>query len=450
MTALIIARRMMDEPPARPFDAAVSLMAEAPASAPSTWSTVSLAKYLRDALFTPPSQRTEPLHDRGKIIDALKALTDRGLDGYAFVRYGLGLALAERIAALASLPQLFSLLTPNGPSGEVDEILESLPEEVTEWAKLCKSDITLILPSRRGSFSPDSRLLNSIMELTHDWHSRVHTWAQQTDIQHLIDWRCPTDDEFNALADSGTPESDLESHYAWVVDRLTETYLSDWEDSSLHHEYRWLKGAAPTPFPDGIMNLRPISPVALNAEIADRAVMHQGDKAQRETVAQLAFQGAQLIKSGNRDAAASTFRLITKIAPEDSNARNDLGFSLVPDEPRKALRHLTTAAKMGYDQPFINAHNRMICNLLIGAPKEALYIAESTWSSGLTEQAVPAIIWSQIEDQWVVRHVPDARIEVAELALQVTQTLGGEAQEAWQCRLASLLPDDAPSDLNHS
>ncbi|MFB6855860.1 hypothetical protein ACFCWV_25710 [Streptomyces sp. NPDC056341] len=431
----------MDEATARPFDAAVSLMAEAPASAPSAWSTVSLAKYVRDALYTPPSQRKKPVYDRDKIIDALKSLTDRGLDGYAFVRYGLGPEVAEHIAALASLPQLFSLVTPNGPSGEVDEILKSLPHEVAAWTQLCEADIAPTSSAERDSSNPDGVLLNSVMELTHDWHSRVRGWAQHTDIHHLINWECPTGNDFNDLAEAGTPESDLESQYQWIVDRLTETYLSDWEDTSLHHEYRWLKAAEPTPFPDDIMHLRPVPSVALNAEIAERAVMKQGDKAQRETMAQLAFQGAELIKSGNRDAAASTFRLITKIAPKDANARNDLGFSLVPDEPRKALRHLTTAAKMGYDQPFINSHNRMVCNLLIGATKEALYIAENTWVSAMTEHAVSAIIWVQIEDQWEARRVPDARVEVAELALRVARTLGGEAEEAWNSRLSSLVSD---------
>ncbi|MEW2242637.1 hypothetical protein [Streptomyces sp. NPDC026666] len=443
---LIIARRNMDEATGRPFDAAVSLMAEAPASAPQTWSTVSLAKYLRDALYTPPSQRDEPLQDRAKIVESLKALTDRGLDGYAFVRYGLGPQLSERIAALASLPQLFSLVTADKPIKEVNEILENLPREVALWAHLCKTDVASISTSKRDSSNTEGILLNSIMELTHDWHSRVRAWAQQSDIRDLIDWKCPSVHDFNTLADSGTPESEIESHYAWILDRLTETYLSDWEDSSLHHEYRWIKAAAPTPFPDEIMNLRPISPSDLNAEIAERTVMSHGDKAQRETVDQLSFQGAQLVKSGNREAAASTFRLITKIAPENANARNDLGFSLVPDEPRKALRHLTVAAKMGYDQSFINAHNRMICNLIIDAPKEALYVAQSTWGSARAEQAIPAVLWKYEEDRWVTHHVPDARIEVAELALQTARILGGEDQDVWESRLASLSPQGAQKE----
>ncbi|MFK0110013.1 hypothetical protein [Streptomyces sp. NPDC091217] len=436
----------MDEATARPFDAAVSLMAEAPASSPSAWSTVSLAKYLRDALFTPPSQRNQPAQAREKIIEALRALTDRGLDGYAFVRYGLGPELAERIAGLASLPQLISLVTRNDSSEDEAEMLDSMPSEVSPWVQLCKADVASTSTSKGHSSNPEGSLLNSIMELTHDWHSRVHSWAEQADIDDLVDWKCPSGEDFNTLVDCATPENDLESSYAWVVDRLTETYLSDWEDASLHHEYRWLKAAAPIPFSDEIMNLRLVSSETLNAEIAERTVMSQGDKAQRETVTQLAFQGSQLVKSGNRDAAASTFRLITKIAPEDSNARNDLGFSLVPDEPRKALRHLTTAAKMGYDQPFINAHNRMICNLLIGTPKEALYVAENTWNSAMADQSIPALIWTQENDQWVVRHVPDARAQVAVLALQTAQALGGEVQEVWQARLTSLCVDDVSVD----
>ncbi|MFH8594161.1 hypothetical protein [Streptomyces rimosus] len=418
-------------------------MAEAPASAPGEWSTISLAKFLRDALFTPPSQRKQPLQARGRITEALKALTGRGLDGHAFVRYGLGAELAERIAGLASLPQLFSLVAPGGANGEVDELLSHVPQEVTPWTHLCKADIASISAESRGTSNPEGLLLNSVMELTHDWNSRVHTWAQRAAIHHLIDWECPTDYDFNALVDGGAPESELESCYGWLVDRLTGTYLSDWKTSSLHHEYRWLKAAAPTPFADKIMGLRHIKPVDLNAEISERAVMSQGDEAQRETVAQLSFQGAQLVKSGNHDAAAATFRLITKIAPGDASARNDLGFSLVPNEPRKALRHLTTATKMGYDQPFINAHNRMVCNLLIGSPKEALYIAENAWASAKREQAIPAILWSWTGDRWIAQNALDARVEVARLALHAAQTLGESAQETWQSRLSSLLPEDA-------
>ncbi|GAB2910810.1 hypothetical protein GCM10022245_52580 [Streptomyces mayteni] len=434
----------MDEPTARPFDAAVSLMAEEPASELSTWSAISLAKLLRDALLAPPSEREHPLQSREKIVDALKALAGGGLDGYAFARYGLGPKIAERIAGLASLPQLLNLVTPSRRSGEIDEILHNMPHEVTPWAQLCRADTTA-RPINGGEESNPEVLLLTITELTHDWHSRVQSWTQQADINNLIDWKCPTDDEFNTLVDYGTPDADLESQYAWVVDRLTETYLSDWEESSLHHEYRWLRAAAPIPFPDAIMDLRPISSAALNAEIAERAVMNQGDESQRETVAQLTFQGAELVKSGNRNAAASTFSLITRIIPENPNARNDLGFALIPDEPRKALRHLTAAARMGYDQPFINAHNRMVCNLLIDAQKDALYIAEATWCSSLTEQAVPALIWTDVEGQWLVQYVPDARVKVAELALQAARSLGGEAQETWQTRLVSLRSMEVPS-----
>ncbi|SCK31770.1 hypothetical protein YUYDRAFT_03682 [Streptomyces sp. ScaeMP-e48] len=439
----------MDEATDRPFDASVNLMAEAPASMPNTWSTISLAKYLSDALLAPPSRRKGLPQSGEKITEALRALTDRGLDGYAYVRYGLGTELAERIAGLASLPQLFSLMKPDGASEGIDKILGSLPAEVIAWSHLCESDITTIFSGKHESPDSPGVLLNSVMELTHDWHSRVQSWIQQADIRDLISWECPTGDDFTSLVESATPESDLETHYTWIVDRLTQTYLNDWKDSSLHHEYRWIKAVAPAPFPGEIMNLRPISLEALNGEIAERAVMGNGDQALRETVTQLAFQGSELVKSGNRDAAASTFRLITKISPGDVNARNNLGFSLVPDEPRKALRHLSVAARMGYDQPFINAHNRMICNVLIGAPKEALQIAEATWSSAVREHPIPAVLWVSSEGQWIVHGVPDARAEVANLALQTARALGEADQETWASRLTLLGTGATEPEIGH-
>ncbi|XVV37432.1 hypothetical protein ACQPXT_28680 [Streptomyces sp. CA-100214] len=427
----------MDEPAARPFDASVILLAEAPESRPADWSTISLAKYIRDSVLMPPSRRSDPEQVRETVLEAIDALTDRGLDASAFVRFGLGPRLGDMIAAIASLPQLLAMVPESRAAKNVPHILESLPGESKEWSQLCAADAS---PRKKsvGSSNPDGVVLNSLMELTHDWHGRVRIWVQQASIAELIDWMCPSEEDFNSLVENEIPEVEIEGHYGWIVDRLTETYLSDWIEKSLHLEFRWQKGGMPNLFPDEIFNLRLVQRDALNAEIAERAVMGSSDRAHRETMEQLSIQAAQLVKAGHRDQAASIYRMMLKIAPSDPKVRNNLGFSLIPDDPRKALRHLTVAARGGYDHPFINAHNRMLCNLLIGAPKEALHIAENTWTSSISQQLVPALLWSRHGQDWVICHVTDARPEVAKLALAAANILGGEEAEVWQSRFHGL------------
>ena len=59
---------------------------------------------------------------------------------------------------------------------------------------------------------------------------------------------------------------------AWLVDRLTETYVDDWSTMSLHADLRWLQGAEQSPFPDDVMHERSVDFDQLVAEIAKRAV----------------------------------------------------------------------------------------------------------------------------------------------------------------------------------
>ncbi|WP_124290021.1 hypothetical protein [Streptomyces sp. ADI91-18] len=388
-------------------------------------------------VLTPPSQRPQP-DVRSVLLEAIKTLTEHGIDGQAFVRYGLGPRLADKIAALASLPKLLSLVSQNEAAEEFSRLIDELPAEVLAWSHLCGADAAPKEPVRMSITNPEGEILDGIMEIAHDWHAKVRAWVQEASMQDILDWKCPPDEEFNHLIDYEAGNEEIEVSYGWIVDRLTETYLSDWVEKSLHSEYRWLKGGTPNLFPDTILALRPLGQDALNAEIAERAVMSAGDTIQRETVRQLDIQAAQLVRLGNRRTAVSTYRLILKISPGDASARNNLGFALIPDEPRKALRHLNTAARNGYDEPFINAHNRMLCNMLIGAQKEALQIAEDTWSSFMTERVVPAILWSQEGNNWIAGSAPDARVAVADLAVEAALIVGGDVHSVWESRVRSL------------
>ncbi|WP_152645992.1 hypothetical protein [Streptacidiphilus albus] len=431
----------MEEDAGRPFDAGVILMREAPGSSPTTWSTVSLVRYARVSLLTPPSERAEPAGTRARLVECVATLSERGLDGHGFLRYGLGVRLSEFIAALTTLPRLLEIIATLAGTEAIAAPHEAslveakdLPREIHEWSELCPI----------GRFEGHGKdFLEKMMEATHEWAARVGSWIRLASIDDLIDWRCPSQSEFDEVDESTHGlDGDIEKQYRWISDRLAETYLADWELESLLCEYRWLHGDAPYSFRDEITSLRRIPPDAVNAEIAGRVALNKADSGDRETAELLAIQALQLLKAGHRRSATATFRIIVKLSPEDASARNNLGFSLIPDDPRAAMRYLSVAARMSYDQPAINACNKMLCSLLLRSPKEALAIAEAVWEGIELSGPVPGYLWRNENESWTIRMFPDTRVQIARMAIEAARASGDDI-ESWHSRLKQLEADSS-------
>ncbi len=427
----------MDEQAEHPFDAAKALIGEAPQSAPAVWSTVSLAKFVKDLILTPPSERDGSPESQLKAQAAISALTDRGLDGHAYIRYGIGSKLADRIAALSSIARLVQLTSGHaGISLKIPKGLEAeLPAEIAPWGALCEEMLSAELSE---SMEAESAILEGIMKVTHDWRLHIQSWIASASISDIIDWKCPSEKEGELVDFSNSAEAALMESFTWIADRLTETYLSDWQIESLHNEFRWLRGEIPTSCPERVMTARIVDSVDLNLEIAIRATSSAEDASLASTIGQLGIQAVQMLKSGDRTSAVALFRIITRIAPTDVGSKNNLGFALIQDSPREALRHLKGAAKAGYDQPFINIHNRMLCHLLLGEQREALLIADQAWGSNFHESPVPALLWENASGVWSLKPHRDAREAVASLALQIAESTGSELCEAWRRRVSQI------------
>ncbi|ROQ81114.1 hypothetical protein EES39_10265 [Streptomyces sp. ADI92-24] len=432
----------MDEHGARPFDAAEALIRESANSTPAEWGTVSLAKFIKDLALTPPSERNEGKSD-AQALAAISALTSRGLDGHAFVRYGVGSELANRISALSSMGHLLKFLSDHTgrelglPSELKVELLE-----ISDWSALCER----MLGEESNELSADDALLEGIMKVTHDWRLRVQSWVFTASITEVLSWKCPAGPEAGDLFEvNRKSDTDLTESFTWISDRLTVTYLSDWELKSLHREFRWLRGDIPTPCPESVMTARSLNPADLHLEIASRAVSESENEALSATVDQLGIQAVQMLKSGDQNSAVALFRVIVRIAPADVSAKNNLGFALIQDSPREALRHLKGAAKAGYDQPFINVHNRMLCHQLLGENRQALIVAEQTWLNGLPSKPVPALLWASPSSggDWVIESHHDAREAVAQLAHGIAESMGLEASGVWRRRASEISGEPA-------
>ncbi|MFE9725366.1 tetratricopeptide repeat protein [Streptomyces sp. NPDC005794] len=432
----------MDEHTARPFDAAEALIRESATSTPAEWSTVSLAKFIKDVAITPPSERGEGKSE-AQALAAISALTSRGLDGHAFVRYGVGSELANRISALSSLGPLLQHLSDH-TSRELGLPAELKVEltEISDWSALCER----MLGEESSNLSTDSALLEGIMKITHDWRRRVQSWVFSASITDILAWECSAGTEVGDLFEiNKKSDTDLTESLAWISDRLTVTYLSDWELKSLHREFRWLRGDIPTPCPESVMAIRSLNPADLHLEIASRAVFESENEALSGTVDQLRIQAVQTLKSGDRSSAIALFRVIVRIAPSDVSAKNNLGFALIQDSPREALRHLNGAAKAGCDQPLINLHNRMLCHQLLGENRQALLVAEQTWLNGFPGKPVPALLWASVPggDDWILEDHRDAREAVAQLAHTIAESVGLEASGTWRGRASEIAGEAA-------
>ncbi|MEU3493164.1 hypothetical protein ABZ747_06640 [Kitasatospora cineracea] len=370
----------------------------------------------------------------------MEALTERGLDGHAYVRFALGPRLTDLISALASFPLIQPLIVSHAKTNGLPYLLDEdmpaqhdFPEEVEPWNRAFR-DYSKSAGIDEALETLD--LLHNLIDSMQEWRIRVGAWIQIATLEELISWTCPGGAELDGAEDfRSASQSDLENHYQWISDRLGETYLHGWEMQSLLCEYRWLHGLEQGTFPDSLMELRLLPLAIVNEEIARRVAMRTVDEEEESTVKLLEFQATRMLTVGDYLSSASMWKVCCGLAPNDPKMWNNLGFSLIPTDPRKALRHLRTAARMGYSEPVINACNRMLCNQLLENPREVLSIADSTWPKVGFVGPVAAILWSRGEHGWTLASLPDARLELIHLAIEAARAVGDGSGSVWLERL---------------
>jgi hypothetical protein len=236
-------------------------------------------------------------------------------------------------------------------------------------------------------------------------------------------------------------DRELYERYAWLVDRFSTTSTRDWLTSSLHCEYRWQAEREPPPCPVELMLDREVSQDELNAEIARRAVLQipNGEPdAEAVLATEMAGHALALLRQRHCREAAALFEFAAKRRPADAEARNNLGFCLIPENPRRALFDLETAANMGYQHTAVNIYNRVCCHLALRQTRAAVALAEKYW----TERDDPpggATLWRPGPDgSWDLINVSDTQSAIAELLVEITRTEGlRDEEQVWRERMSS-------------
>jgi len=175
----------------------------------------------------------------------------------------------------------------------------------------------------------------------------------------------------------------------------------------------------------------------ITEEIARRVVYNSGNVDPGESLAdEMTRHAEKLLGQGRYREAAAVFEFGVQQRPEDANVRTNLGFCLIPVEPREALTHLKAAANMGYESSSTNAYNQMCCYVAVGRSRAALNIADSEYKKPGTKQE-SAFLWRSHEGQWELFNSESPYNQIAVFAAEIARTEGWKDQEdLWRANIA--------------
>ncbi|QWF22474.1 hypothetical protein KM427_01610 [Nocardioides sp. LMS-CY] len=383
-------------------------MSESTVVPDANWHTSSLLQRLRSALLYPPrSQHGEYFLVRE--IDATNALAylgQRGFDSEWIVRFGLAQDLPTRLALWVI--DWYSEL------GQT----EQRPPWVGPWLDAFEKHVG----------ECDSTDIGQLLAAAHrsgyiEW---IKSWLQQAPLHDVVAWT-PMD----GITDDNDPD---DGQARWLIDRFTETYLRDWAETSLHHEYHYLRGRQDPPVAVAEMMRRQLSKSDVDRELARRAV-----EGSRSRLAEVKSQAIGLLSEGRRREAAALFDAARILEPQDAEAHNNYGFCLTPDDPETALRALVRASELSIPTKALNLLNQAIALHLLGRTVDALTAAELAHdhTGGRSE---PAWLWVNLSgpDEPTIENV-DLVTYIRRLGRDLAEELGEEEQmDLWRDRVSEL------------
>jgi hypothetical protein len=422
----------------KPFDARETLMCETTAAPDAHWRTVSLVTAVRGLVaWTPADNLAWPREpdraDPYARLDAFQAATDeltrRGLDADSLVRFGMRNEIASSLMT-ALLVKLLGLSIP--------ELARQRGIDLDAWSELLPP-----MPVRDVSnWELSAENLMRFTEMAaRSQHPLIVPWIMRTPLEGLVTLSPPDHDDLYQQNPMISEDLKLYELYAWLVDRFSTTSLRDWLTSSLHCEYRWQAELEPPPCPTRLMLDREVDKDELNAEIARRSALGVANgEPDPEAIlgSDMASHARALLGQGRYREAAALFEFAARRRPTDAEARNNLGFCLIPEDPRRALSDLEAAAHMGYQHIVVNGYNRVCCQLALRQTRAAVAAADAYWATQDDDPGA-ATLWRWSPDgSWEIINVADPRLALADLIVLVAQAEGWrEDEQRWRSRLQS-------------
>ena len=337
-------------PAAKAFDAREIYLDDKASGPPSRWRLPAILHGLIEVLQTPPpTDAEESIDRRAHIAELLSHTTNRGLDFERHLLPHLRMVVAGAVFGHLLMSR----------EDEVD-----LPEfdQADGWSSLADE--------RLGPVGPDS----SVGELGQAFGALfgpIISWAQVATAEDLFDWVPPSQPLLEEVSSSPSAEPDEDG--LWIFERFTKTYVEEWSSPTLRNEWLYLHGQHHSPCNPLDMRVREVPESKLAMVMADRFTT---DTPSRPQLAHMLVEPAvNFLNEGRRLEAAALFEAAVRREPQSPHALNNLGFCLLPDDPRLALDYLNEAVATGKgDAELINI-NRMLALASMGRRTSALDLA---------------------------------------------------------------------------
>ncbi len=396
--------------PTANFDAGLILMQDMDgAQEPSaSWQLASLLLVLRRVAESRPFdlESGTTLHRRKvDATSALAALNNLGWDFDALLRAGLGPVISSRLTTLL-MPEVRATLRARGFNDHT---------RLRAWDDVV--DTT------------DSASVREYLD----------NWLQFSTLDDILEWRAPRVTEF--LGETPALQPDQANAYLWVVDRLTQTYLSDWSMVALQSEYSFrFEGWRPDWIPlEQVAAQREVPEGTLAKELGSRLLGKRWgtpiglSRSDPEALSELIRDALAWISEGRPDVAAASFEGALRISPDDADLANNLAFCLIPSDPGRAIDLLDRAAVSGYARSDVLSCNRALAQGLCGEYEASLETIEGALAAlGPEASQLSAYLWSLsgLPTNWeVVEVVPSVYLWELKGWLQEKRPSGSQANQ---------------------
>lgn len=355
------------------------------------------------------------------VMQSLRLLERHGIDGEAFVRYGMGAALVGPALGAVAVSTIL----------ERDQVDHKTYIDVAGWKAALGSP----------TVTPDD-------SIEFDWFgtstSLLTAWALSAPFKELLTLKPPDKKRLHAVPTLTEADHDLVIRYHWLVERSSGTKLEDWHPAELHLEYMWADGKLEEPVPASLMSARRVDHDQLCRLIAEHAVYNPVDEEAagwQRLLGRMQEQARTFLKQRRYVEAAALFEYLLTQRPGDPQAANNLGFCLIPVDAPRAAACFREARDSGYLVGSLLLYNRLCAAQDDDELSDLVHAADRHWVSTLEDSPQPALVWRRASDEtWTEFDTRDVRGELARLALEVAESLGRFDRVAiWRERCASHL-----------
>jgi tetratricopeptide (TPR) repeat protein len=400
----------------------------------SEWRTVSLVSALRVALQEARPSDLVDHGDRPSLRSIVDELTARGFDGDSLVRFGLMPEIAVAVFAHV-IVHWFPLLEETSSDIPVEVSLTQISLEMPPLPVLEENAWrTLLAPRVEAMYGPFPKSENpsfeTLVRVISAVSNEIVAWVAASPLDNLLTLQAPPADFLDSLskADTELPPTNVLNEYRWVVERFSLTRLTQWSTSSLHLEHEWQNGRQPASCSDSIMSDRNVTGSELTAEIARRAVQERNSQPMFKQVglgsavaSKMQSRAIELLRAKRFREAATLYEFAVSQDPKDPHLINNLGFCLIRENPREALKHLQEAHRLGYTPIGVNIYNRAFCHVLLSEFRTALDLIEANWSQ-IAE--TPATLWILESEGPALKEGAGCKEQIVALALASARHLG--------------------------